>query len=227
MPLRTTALTAALITEEFPATAFRVGRRSGAIHFAEIDAVDAANSKQGGRFDVVGGGVLYCATTKTGAYKEVLADFRPSVKTYPIAEGETLMAQGSLPRSWREARALAEFSLEDPLSFVDIESDATLTHLASAMAERLDELDVRALDVSLVRGPNRLLTRAIAQWVYTRVDDEGVPLYGGVRYLSRFQSQECWAVFNGGVIGSVRTESILLSDAELTNVSREFGITLH
>ena len=197
------------------------------IHFAEIDAVDATNNKQGGRFDVVGGGVLYCATTKTGAYKEVLADFRPSAKTYRIAEGESLMAEGSMPRSWREARALAEFSLEDPLPFVDVESDSTLTHLTKAMAEQLDELDVRALDVSVVRGPNRVLTRAVAQWVYTRVDDEGLPLFGGVRYLSRFQSQECWAVFNGSVIGTVRTEPIMLSNTELTNVSREFGITLH
>nr|WP_241986074.1 hypothetical protein [Cryobacterium sp. Hz7] len=63
---------------------------------------------------------------------------------------------------------------------------------------------------------------------FTRcVDEEGVPLYGGIRYLSRFQSHECWAVFNGSIIGTVRTEPILLSDAELTNVSREFGITLH
>jgi len=96
---------------------------------------------------VVGGGVLYCATTKTGAYKEVLADFRPSAKTYQIADGKTLMAEGSIPRSWREARALAEFSLEDPLPFVDIESDSTLTHLTKAMAEQLDKLDVRALDI--------------------------------------------------------------------------------
>ena len=220
-------LATALIAEEFPATAFRVGRRAGVIHFAEIDAVGAANIEQGGRFDVVGGGVLYCATTKTGAYKEVLADFRPSAKTYRIAEGESLMAHGSMPRSWRDARALAEFSLGDPLPFVDIESDSTLTHLTKAMADRLDELDVRALDVSVVRGPNRMLTRAIANWVYTRVDEEGVPLYGGIRYLSRFQSQECWAVFNGSVIGTVRTEPILLSDTDLTNVSREFGITLH
>ncbi|WP_370295491.1 hypothetical protein [Cryobacterium sp. Hz7] len=111
--------------------------------------------------------MLYCATTKTGAYKEVLADFRPSAKAYRIAEGESIMAQGSMPRSWRDARALAEFSLEDPLPFVDIERDSTLTHLTAAMAEQLDELGVRALDVSFVRGPNRLLTRSIAKWLYT------------------------------------------------------------
>lgn len=197
------------------------------IHFAEIDAVDAANVGQGGRFDVVGGGVLYCATTKTGAYKEVLAQFRPSAKTYRIAEGESLMVQGSMPRSWRDARALAEFSLEDPLPFVDVESDATLTHLTAAMAEQLEELGVQALDVSVVRGPNRLLTRAIAKWVYTRVDEEGMPLYSGIRFLSRFQSHECWAVFNGNVIGTVRTEPILLQDTDLANVTREFGITMH
>lgn len=215
-----------LSTEEFPATAFRVGRASGVIHFTEIDAIDA-EILQGNRFDVVGGGVLYCATTKAGAYKEVLADFRPSAKTYRIAEGESIMAQGSMPRSWREKRALAEFSLHDPLPFVDVESDATLTHLTKAMAEELDELGVTRLDVSVVRGPNRLLTRAIAKWVYTRVDEEGRPLYGGVRYLSRFQSHECWAVFNGAVVGTVRTSPITLFDSELTTAARDFGITLH
>lgn len=216
-----------LATEEFPATAYRVGRRSGVIHFGEIDAVDATNIGQGMRFDVVGGGVLYCSTTKTGAYKEVLANFRPSAKQYRIAEGESLMAHGSMPSSWRERRALAEFSLVDPLPFIDLESDATLTHLTAVMAEQLEELGVQTLDASVVRGPDRLLTRAIAKWVYTRVDEDGVPLYGGIRYLSRFQSHECWAVFNGGIIGAVRTEPILLSDAELTSASREFGIALH
>lgn len=49
----------------------------------------------------------------------------------------------------------------------------SFTHLTTAMAEELDELGV------------------------TRVDEEGTPLYGGVRYLSRLRSHECWAVFNG------------------------------
>jgi hypothetical protein len=213
--------------EEFPATAFRVGRRSGVVHFAEIDVVDAANIGQGGRFDVVGGGVLYCATTKTGAYKEVLAPFRPSATTYGISAGESLMAQGSMSSSWREARALAELSLEDPLPFVDVESDATLTHLTAAMAKELNELRIQSLDVSFLRGPNRLLTRAIAKWAYTRVDEEGMPVYGGIRFLSRFQSHECWAVFNGNVISAVRITLILPQDADLVNVTREFGITMH
>lgn len=174
--------------------------------------------------------VAVCSTAprpRSAPTSEVLADFRPSAKTYRIAEGESIMAQGAMPRSWRERRALAEFSLHDPLPFVDVESDATLTHLTKAMAEELDELGVTRLDVSVVRGPNRLLTRAIAKWVYTRVDEEGRPLYGGVRYLSRFQSHECWAVFNGAVVGTVRTSPITLFDSELTTVARDFGITLH
>ena len=53
------------------------------------------------------------------------------------------------------------------------------------------------------------------------------PPRAAIRYLSRFQSHECWALFNGNVIGTVRTDPILPQDVELANVTREFGITLH
>lgn len=143
------------------------------MHFSEIDALDAELAEVGNRFDVVGGGVLYCATTRLGAFKEVLADFRPAASSasYQALATEHLMAVGSVPAGWREQRSVVEFSLENPLPFLDVERDETLTHLTKELSVELQRLGIEQLDSSNVRGPNRLLTRAIASWAYTRVDE--------------------------------------------------------
>ncbi|MDQ1123162.1 RES family NAD+ phosphorylase [Microbacterium trichothecenolyticum] len=213
----------------FPASAYRVGRAAGAIHFSEIDALDAELADVGNRFDVVGGGVMYCSSTRVGAFKEVLAHFRPAASSsaFAASTSEHLMAVGSVPASWRHARAVVEFSLQSPLPFLDVERDETLTLLTSALGEDLERLGIATLDSSNVRGPNRLLTRAIARWAYTQVDDNDEALYSGIRYSSRFQSHECWAVFAGVEIGSMSTTPIAHSDRDLETVSRAFGITVH
>lgn len=112
-------------TAEFPAVAHRIGRTSGVLHFSEIDALDAELGDVGNRFDVLGGGVLYCSTTRIGAFKEVLADFRPaaSSRAYEALHGEHLMRVGGVPAGWRDKRAIVEFSLRDPLPFLDVEQD--------------------------------------------------------------------------------------------------------
>ena len=52
------------------------------------------------------------------------------------------------------------------------------------------------LDVAAVRGPDRRVTRLIADWAYL-AEDEGRPRYAGVRYESRLRSGwECWALFD-------------------------------
>lgn len=178
---------------------------------------------------MVGGGVLYCASTRVGAFKEVLADFRPaaSSRAFQALSSEHLMSVGSVPASWRDRRAVVEFSLEDPLPFLDVERDETLTHLTVELAEELERLGVKRLDSSNVRGPNRLLTRTIATWAYTQVDENDEAVYSGIRYSSRFESHECWAVFAGVVLGSVSTAPISSQDRDLESVARAFGLTVH
>lgn len=213
----------------FPASAYRVGRAAGAVHFSEIDALDAELESVGNRFDVVGGGVMYCATTRIGAFKEVLADFRPAASSASLTplSTEHLMSVGSVPASWRHGRAIVELSLENPLPFLDVERDETLSFLTTELAEELERLGLENLDSSSVRGPNRLLTRAIAKWAYTRVDENDEAVYSGIRYSSRFESHECWALFSGVQLGSVATATISQNDRDVEAVARAFHLTVH
>ena len=122
---------------------------------------------------------------------------------------------------------MVTFSLADALPFVDIEADETLTALTSHMSDELIALGIEKLDSALVRGPNRALTRAIATWIYTQVDENDEAIYSGVRYSSRFQSHESWAIFEGVEIRDSTISAIAATDTDLTTVAREFGLTIH
>ncbi len=65
--------------------------------------------------------------------------------------------------------------------------------MLAPMAARLGLADI---DLSAVTGPQRELTQEAALHVYQQMDSAGAPLFGGLRYVSRFNPQwECWAVF--------------------------------
>jgi hypothetical protein len=64
------------------------------------------------------------------------------------------------------------------------------------------------LDVSTVRGSNRLLTRAIASWAYHATDESDEAKYSGIKYVSRLGHHECWAVFDGTPIQMLGTAVI-------------------
>lgn len=193
------------------------------MRFSEIDALDAELPDVGNRFDVVGGGVLYAATDKVGAYKETIAYFRPAASSLALTDSG-LMNLGSLPAEWRDTRRMVSLTLENDLPFLDVEQDSTLSYLTEQMAETLIELKIERLDVSTVRGPNRLLTRAIATWAYTAVDDNDETAYSGIRYLSRFQSHECWAIFAGVNVADYRIQTIELTDPDLRSAAKQFNI---
>ncbi len=79
-----------------------------------------------------------------------------------------------------------------------------------------------------MRGPDRLLTRAIAALVYAQTDQEGEPLYSGLRYLSRTGDFECWAIFDGTTVLEVTPAGeVSLHDDELQRVAGAYGLTLH
>ncbi len=79
-----------------------------------------------------------------------------------------------------------------------------------------------------MRGPDRLLTRAIAALVYAQTDQEGEPLYSGLRYLSRTGDFECWAIFDGTTVLEVAPAGELtLRDEALQRVAGAYGLTLH
>jgi hypothetical protein len=182
--------------------------------------------KAGNRFDVPGGGVLYCCTELEGCYRETLARLRPSLLAAGLDENSDYqhMRAGYVATSWRDSRRVFTISLEDAAPFIDVEAQPTLSHLDEVLGARLND----HLDVSDVRGRDRLLTRAIAEWAYAELDEDGVGVYSGIRYMSRLGDHECWAVFDGAPVAeAVPPASIELSDPDLARVAGEFHLTIN
>lgn len=54
---------------------------------------------------------------------------------------------------------------------------------------------VTELDLGIVAGNDRRVTRFLAQFLYEEVDARGVARWSGIRYLSRLgEGWECWAI---------------------------------
>ena len=77
-----------------------------------------------------------------------------------------------------------------------------------------------------MRGPNRLLTRAIASWLYSRTDKKGHPLYAGIRNVSRLGDFECWAIFDGTPVELRSSARVDPTDPALRNVIELFGMAI-
>ena len=207
-------------TSSCPPTVWRIAVAGRGESFSEISAAEA-DSPGGNRFDVPGGGVLYGCTVPLGCFYEVLSRFRVALpgRTNAAAEAASLdtgyMSPGSVPREWRLNRSKFQVSVSDPLPFLDIEHQQTRAFLRQEIGDFLAECDAPDLDVSDVRGPNRRLTRAIARWAYLHTDEQGEFAYSGVRYLSRHNDLECWAIFDGTKVKTVRQEPIDTDDRDL------------
>jgi hypothetical protein len=208
-------------------TYFRVARSDQPLAFSSIGPTDAQFAFAGNRFDVVGGGVLCLGTTAGGCYAETVARFRPSAKVRAAVGDEPgFVICGGIPADWRARRLEVQVDLPDALPFVDVESPQTHAYLTAVMAPVLAGLAVDALDVGLVRGRNRLITRAIAAWAYAAADPDGAPLYSGLRYLSRLGEEECWAVFDGTDVQERARSPIERTNPDLDAVAQTFGLTV-
>ncbi|WP_443069958.1 RES domain-containing protein [Subtercola sp. YIM 133946] len=148
-----------------PLSLSRVERVDPPLRFSRLNPIDALNPRAGNRFDVPGAGVLYGATTDTGAYAETLASFRPKASMRrSVAARENDVGRvlpGQVPGEWFSSRRLRTFHVSGALPFVDIESPATHTFLTENAAKVLVQQGLENVDASHVRGPDRLLTRAI------------------------------------------------------------------
>jgi len=206
-------------------TLYRVGRSHRPLASSQITVEDAAQARAGNRFDVLGGGVLYLSTTAQGCYAETLARLRPTATMRALLKDEDpeFMVCGAVPRDWRTRRLQLAVTVADSLPFLDVEHPRTHEYLTAALAEQLSRFSITQLDVSDVRGRNRLLTRAIASWAYAAGDADG-PQYSGIRYLSRLGEHECWAVFDGTPITELERTTIELTNPAFTTVVDEFGL---
>ncbi len=176
--------------------------------------------------------VLYFASQAAGAYGETVAQFRPSLKLLaglpaaPVAVGRRQAPL--IPRDWRAARRLGVTVLAPPLLFVDVEDAETIQALRPTFAPVAVALGLPDVDLSAITGPQRRLTQELALHVYNQVDSRGVPLYAGVRYVSRHHhGWECWAVFTDRIAQRVlRVESITVDDPGLYDAARILGLAI-
>jgi hypothetical protein len=136
------------------------------------------------------------------------------------------MVCGGVPADWRARRVKATLQVVDPLPFVDVEHAETHEYLSTEMADELNALGAPILDVGAVRGKDRRITRAIANWAYTALDDDGSPQYSGIRYMSRLSDWECWAIFDGSDVKSEKIDLIQTSDPDLQRVTNLFGLRI-
>ncbi len=110
---------------------------------------------------------------------------------------------------------------------VDIEHEHTRSAMERELPLVLARFDLEHLDVPTVRGADRRLTRALAEWSYTRTDEQGKPLYSGIRYMSKHGDYECWAIFAGTKVELCAAESIEKCDIDLRAVANTFNLTIH
>ena len=211
---------------------WRVSTLDTGTKFSEITALDAPRIHAGNRFDVPGGGVLYCCTQVRGSFAETMSRYRvrPDSAVAIAAAKDTshgFMAPGNLPADWRAQRRKFLVQLSDPLPFVDVEHEETRAYLQVAMAPVLAMHGVPELDVAAIRGNNRLLSRDIAKWVYQAEDDDGKPKYSGIRYVSRHGDYECWAIFDGTDVGECSHRPIEKNDTDMKAIAQLFRITVH
>lgn len=216
---------------EIPAAgAFRIARRDSPLALSRISVADAEMPFSGNRYDVSGGGVLYCATDLEGCYAETLARYRPSPRIIAALGLHTdgYMNVGSVPADWRLRRVKTRVICQEPLPFVDVEDPRTLATLGELLAKDLAALDIQQpLDVSLMRGRNRLVPRLVSRWAYVQQNEDGTPRYSGIRYESKLGGWECWAIFDGTRLGQAGEMAVSLEDPELVSVAAMYKLTIH
>jgi len=197
----------------------------------------------GNRFDSPTGayGVRYFATDLDGCYGETLARFRADKKLAKVVGGEWselgFMNVGDIPADWRQRRGAvrvrfpadgANASFTAGVRFLDIESVNTREALLPDFEPLLKYYGYSDLDVPVVRGHDRRITRYISQWTYEQRDEDERPMYAGIRYLSRLNSDwECWAVFDHVAIEELTRHAILPQDEALTRIAKLYGLTVY
>ncbi|WP_125615746.1 RES family NAD+ phosphorylase [Specibacter cremeus] len=207
----------------------RVSRAIDPAAFSWIGAVEARLAKQGNRFDVPGGGVLYAASDAATCFHEVCARFRPSpfAKALDFAEESHLMLPGNLPADWRDMRRIYSLEIDSSLPFVDIDNPQTWRWLEDRLLGDLARRSIDHLDADDVVGHDRALTRAMAAEIYTATSESGAPCYGGIRYRSRLNHGECWAIFEHVAVRIAAERTIERTDRDLVAWARQWDVTIH
>lgn len=217
-----------------PQHVWRVGRAPDPLAVRPPDYGSLRDTRSGNRFDSMSGtfDVVYFATDLRGCFAETLRRFQPKPEIAEIAEAEWAdaghMAPGNLAADWRLKRLAAQVSLPESGQFLHVEAAETMEHLWAQLHSVFVAWGYTELDVSVIRGGDRRVTRTIAEWAATQLEDSGAFRYDGIRYVSRLGSDwECWAVFGDVDYEVADLVPITLDMPDLQHIARLYGLTLH
>lgn len=169
--------------------------------------------------------VLYCCETPTASFLESLATLRENITTIDEIPQTILMdieeqldsnrllsrARSAVSDRWKSERLLTSVRMESDVPLFDLANPGAIQLLRERMSLTLIYLKLSDLDFSHVFSDNRDLTRAISRWIWSLTNEDGDPLFSGIRYRSRFDPEcICLALYEGrfSIDGDIATQPI-------------------
>ncbi len=136
--------------------------------------------------------------------------------------------QGVVTSDWQQQRRIGRSLLEPDLKFVDITAGETLQYLRRVLATAALKSGVSDVDMSAVSGSLRQFTQECSRYIFDQTDDQGAPLYAGIRYVSRLNPNwECWAIFDSRFRHQpYPAESVYPNDPGLVEAARLFNLSI-
>lgn len=213
-----------------PSIVKRITRPIEPTAFSRVGAVESRLANQGNRFDVPGGGVLYAATSTSTCFHEVCSRFRPSpfYQSLDMSLDEEAGFSVGIPGDWRFNRRIYDLKVDTELPFVDISDHRTWKWLEDRLKGLLYERGFDHIEAKEVYSNDRSLTRAFAAELYTAVDDDSSPMFAGIRYESKLNNGECWAIFEDSAVEvEVQNEQVIdIDDPDLVDWSKQWNVSL-
>lgn len=162
--------------------------------------------------------VRYMAEQRLACFLEGLAPLRVPLDRLAGSGPRPLPR---VPADWMRARCVAQLRLYSGQRWLDLRRLETAEALRIELAPLLRQLALSDLDVRVLRGPSRPLTRAVGRWAY----DAG---YRSIAYRSRFHDAlDCWAIFEGAGFDRVGgIVPITPADPDLRAAAALFGLAI-
>lgn len=153
--------------------------------------------------------VLYCTQSSVAAFVETMGGLRPKLGAVEdllkqmlisVDEREStaalLRTAGEVTRDWQHANHLTSGSVVTSALLFDLANAGAVQTLRIHLAPSLIAMGLDDLDFGELLGSNRTLTQAISRWVWLMKDEDGQPLFSGIRYRSRFDPEcMCLALY--------------------------------
>lgn len=139
---------------------------------------------------------LYVARWPETCLREMLADFRPNtVAIQRFIERYGPHAAADIPSEpvtakWRQLNVLAPVTLDLCGHIVDLTDPSSRYVIERAHVDLLAAHDLAHLDLHEITTSRRRVTQTVAGWLY----DQGA---AGVRFPSKLDGRECFALFEG------------------------------